>query len=117
MLMDCHSRRDDAARLVKKHKTLEGVSRPHARIRASLMTQAIGAFYDDPGMQSRVASASGEKTREKKLGDIWEKFKGELGHPSWSPDSSTLAQTRIPTWSRLRVPWHYAESWESTPKT
>lgn len=42
------------------------------------MTQAIGAFYDDPGMQSRVASASGEKTREKKLGDIWEKFKGEL---------------------------------------
>ena len=27
-------------------------------------------------MQSRVASVANDKTREKKLGDIWEQFKG-----------------------------------------
>lgn len=50
----------DAAKLVKKHKTLEG---------------AIDAFYNDPTMQAHAMSGSGDRQREKKLGEVWERFK------------------------------------------
>jgi hypothetical protein len=40
-----------------------------------LIVKAIDAFFNDPQAQSS-ASAKGDKAKEKKLGEIWEKFKG-----------------------------------------
>jgi hypothetical protein len=52
------------------------------------MLQAIEAFYGDAGMQARASlggsvggtksGGSSAKSQEKKLGDIWERFKGQL---------------------------------------
>ncbi|ORX33517.1 Cullin binding-domain-containing protein [Kockovaella imperatae] len=50
----------DAQKLVKKHRTVEG---------------AIEAFYSDPSMQRHATTTKEDKTKEKKLGDVWEKFK------------------------------------------
>jgi hypothetical protein len=45
-----------------------------------LTWQAIDAFFNDPQAQSS-ASAKGDQARVKKLGDVWEKYKGKLVFP------------------------------------
>jgi hypothetical protein len=48
-----------------------------------LMSKAIDAFFNDPQAQSS-ASAKGDKAKEKKLGEIWEKYKGRLVCPCFA---------------------------------
>jgi hypothetical protein len=69
----------DATRILKKHKTLEGVGYVSTEDDSlELITQAIEAFYSDPAAQAHASSSGGGKDRSKGLGDVWEKFKGEV---------------------------------------
>ncbi len=45
-------------------------------------TKAIDGFYTDGSSQSSVSTitSSDKKEKEKKLGDVWEQYKGELGN-------------------------------------
>ena len=64
----------DATRFIKKYKSLETVYLlPLWGEWAN--EKAIDAFFNDPQAQSS-ASAKGDKAKEKKLGEIWEKYKG-----------------------------------------
>ena len=38
--------------------------------------KAIDAFYSDSTMQAHAMSGAGDRQREKKLGEVWERFKG-----------------------------------------
>jgi hypothetical protein len=70
----------DATAFVRKHKTVDAVSlRPPTHSTecgaGADLLQALDAFYDDAAAQASIAGGKGQ---EKKLGDIWERFKGEL---------------------------------------
>jgi len=57
--------------------------------------KAIDAFYIDSTMQAHAMSGAGDKQREKKLGDVWERFKGAS---SFSPGSNLLTCTVKSVW-------------------
>jgi hypothetical protein len=65
----------DSTRFIKKYKSLETVCLLLLHEGNELMRKAIDAFFNDPQAQSS-ASAKGDKAKEKKLGEIWEKYKG-----------------------------------------
>lgn len=44
-----------------------------------LTCQAVEAFYSDSQAQAS-ASSKGDKVKEKKLGEVWEKFKGMFSY-------------------------------------
>ena len=53
-----------------------------ACFRADVPSQAIDTFFNDPSMQRHAMGSKDEKNKEKKLGDIWERFKGGSGSGS-----------------------------------
>jgi len=66
----------DSTRFIKKYKSLETVCLHPLKLAQSRADEkAIDAFFNDPQAQSS-ASAKGDKAKEKKLGEIWEKYKG-----------------------------------------
>jgi len=66
----------DSTRFIKKYKSLETVCRSPLLVEGQWADKkAIDAFFNDPQAQSS-ASAKGDKAKEKKLGEIWEKYKG-----------------------------------------
>ena len=64
----------DSTKFIKKYKSLETVC-PLYLDWHGVDKKALDAFFNDPQAQSS-ASAKGDKVREKKLGEVWEKFKG-----------------------------------------
>lgn len=47
--------------------------------KADLSLQAIEYFYADPVAQRNATAQSSSSSNDKKLGEIWEKYKGKLG--------------------------------------
>lgn len=61
---------------------------------------------------ARASVNTNTKQQEKKLGDIWERFKGQLSrHTHLDIRQADENQTRMtPSWSRLRARWSCARN-------